>query len=195
MLARPTGPERSPSPVPTSAMWPHAWSSEDGRVGSTPPGPRPALGSAPTSRMWSSATLPPSRAHGAWRTPGPPRSALQPPPASRLRGAGLLVEDQPAWSPTLRSRTVALQTPSRHLAGPSPAAALARRGSLTGAPTASGSSPSPSSGREPLADGSRPRTGIRGRLGPGLCGPRWSPRTPAPPQGSELTPVSRSVGR
>lgn len=35
-----------------------------------------------------------------------------------------LVEDQPAWSPSLRSRTALLQTPSRHLADPSLAAAL-----------------------------------------------------------------------
>lgn len=35
-----------------------------------------------------------------------------------------LVEDQPAWSPTLRSRTALLQTPSRHLADTSLAAAL-----------------------------------------------------------------------
>lgn len=35
-----------------------------------------------------------------------------------------LVEDQPAWSPKLRSRTAALQTPKRHLADPSLAAAL-----------------------------------------------------------------------
>ncbi|MEA5116331.1 MAG: DUF4143 domain-containing protein [Propionicimonas sp.] len=35
-----------------------------------------------------------------------------------------LVEDQPAWAPSLRSRTALLQTPSRHLADPSLAAAL-----------------------------------------------------------------------
>lgn len=35
-----------------------------------------------------------------------------------------LVENQPAWSPSLRSRTALLQTPSRHLADPSLAAAL-----------------------------------------------------------------------
>lgn len=35
-----------------------------------------------------------------------------------------LVEDQPAWSPKLRSRSTAVQTPKRHLADPSLAAAL-----------------------------------------------------------------------
>ena len=35
-----------------------------------------------------------------------------------------LVEDQPAWAPKLRSRTTVLQTPKRHLADPSLAAAL-----------------------------------------------------------------------
>ncbi len=39
-----------------------------------------------------------------------------------------LVEDQPAWSPSLRSRTALLQTPSRHLADPSLAAALLSAG-------------------------------------------------------------------
>jgi len=40
--------------------------------------------------------------------------------ASRL----FLLEDQPGWAPKLRSRTAALQTPKRHLADPSAAAAL-----------------------------------------------------------------------
>lgn len=40
-----------------------------------------------------------------------------------------LVEDQPAWSPRLRSRTAAIQTPKRHLADPSLAAALLGAGS------------------------------------------------------------------
>jgi len=40
--------------------------------------------------------------------------------ASRL----YIAEDQPAWSPKLRSRTALLQTPKRHLADPSLAAAL-----------------------------------------------------------------------
>lgn len=35
-----------------------------------------------------------------------------------------LTEDQPAWSPQLRSRTAAIQTPKRHLCDPSLAAAL-----------------------------------------------------------------------
>ncbi|MGO3146391.1 MAG: ATP-binding protein [Leucobacter sp.] len=35
-----------------------------------------------------------------------------------------LVEDQPAWSPQLRSRSTAMQTPKRHLVDPSLAAAL-----------------------------------------------------------------------
>ena len=35
-----------------------------------------------------------------------------------------LVEDQPAWSPALRSRTALQQTPTRHLADPSLAASL-----------------------------------------------------------------------
>lgn len=35
-----------------------------------------------------------------------------------------LIEDQPAWGATLRSKTVALQTPKRHLTEPSLAAAL-----------------------------------------------------------------------
>ncbi|GAA2183229.1 hypothetical protein GCM10009785_25930 [Brooklawnia cerclae] len=35
-----------------------------------------------------------------------------------------LVEDQPAWSPQLRSRSVLVQTPKRHMADPSLAAAL-----------------------------------------------------------------------
>ena len=35
-----------------------------------------------------------------------------------------IIEDQPAWSPRLRSRTAAQQTPKRHLADPSLAAAL-----------------------------------------------------------------------
>lgn len=39
-----------------------------------------------------------------------------------------LVEDQPAWSPKLRSRTAAVQTPKRHLADPSLAAALLTAG-------------------------------------------------------------------
>lgn len=40
--------------------------------------------------------------------------------ASRL----FLLEDQPGWAPKLRSKTAALQTPKRHLADPSAAAAL-----------------------------------------------------------------------
>lgn len=40
-----------------------------------------------------------------------------------------LVEDQPAWSPRLRSRTALLQTPTRHLVDPSLAAALLGAGS------------------------------------------------------------------
>ncbi len=40
-----------------------------------------------------------------------------------------LVEDQPAWSPKLRSRTAAMQTPKRHLVDPSLAAALLAAGS------------------------------------------------------------------
>ena len=45
--------------------------------------------------------------------------------ASRL----YLVEDQPAWSPGLRSRHALLQTPTRHLVDPSLAAALMGAGS------------------------------------------------------------------
>lgn len=40
-----------------------------------------------------------------------------------------LIEDQPAWSPQLRSRSTAMQTPKRHLADPSLAAALLGAGS------------------------------------------------------------------
>lgn len=40
-----------------------------------------------------------------------------------------LVEDQPAWSPRLRSRSAAIQTPKRHLADPSLAASLLGAGS------------------------------------------------------------------
>lgn len=40
-----------------------------------------------------------------------------------------VVEDQPAWSPQLRSRSAAIQTPKRHLCDPSLAAALLGAGS------------------------------------------------------------------
>lgn len=40
-----------------------------------------------------------------------------------------LIEDQPAWSPKLRSQSTAIQTPKRHLVDPSLAAALLGAGS------------------------------------------------------------------
>ncbi|MDR1295529.1 MAG: DUF4143 domain-containing protein [Bifidobacteriaceae bacterium] len=57
-----------------------------------------------------------------------------------LASRPFLVEDLPAWSPTLRSRTTALQTPKRHLTDPSLAAWLLRANSnrLIGEPETTG---------------------------------------------------------